>query len=163
VGFDRLTNSFLQELSQVLNPLQSEKDNTTINCAAAFITIESGKLVGKPAIVVDTPDVKISSNITLDLGSERIKAKFKTVPQKGLGFSVSSVFNPYVEVTGTLAKPQITVDPANTVVGGSLAVMTGGLSILAQNVADRMSSSGNICAERLSRAQEEISTRSGQN
>ena len=163
VGFDRLTNSFLQELSQVLNPLQSEKDNTTINCAAAFVTIESGKLVGKPAIVVDTPDVKISSNITLDLGSERIKAKFKTVPQKGLGFSVSSVFNPYVEVTGTLAKPQITVDPANTVVGGSLAVMTGGLSILAQNVADRMSSSGNICAERLSKAQEEISTRSGQN
>lgn len=162
-GFDRWTNSVVLELSQVLNPLQDQRDVTKINCAAAFVTIESGTLVGKPAIVLDTPDVKISSNITLDLASERIKAKFKTVPQKGLGFSVSSVFNPYVEVTGTLAKPQITVDPANTVVGGSLAVITGGLSILAQNVVDRMKTSGNVCAERLNEANAEIATRDSQN
>ena len=155
-GFDRLTNSFLLELSQVLNPLQDQRTNTTINCAAAFVTLESGELWGKPAIVLDTPDVKILSNITLDLGTERIKAKFKTVPQKGLGFSVSSVFNPYVEVSGTLAAPKIMVDPASTVVGGSLAVVTGGLSILAQNVIDRMNTSGNVCAERLSKANDEM-------
>ncbi len=161
-GFDRLTNSFLQELAQVLNPLQSQRDVTSINCAAAFVTSEAGKLSGKPAVVVDTPDVKIFSNITLDLGTERIKAKFKTVPQKGLGLSVSSVINPYVEVSGTLSDPKIMVDPANTVVGGSLAVMTGGLSILAQNVVERMSASGNICAARLSKANEEMSTRGDQ-
>ena len=157
-GFDRLTNSFLQELTQVLNPLQSQRDVTAINCAAAFVTSEAGKLSGKPAVVVDTPDVKMFSNVTLDLGAERIKAKFKTVPQKGLGLSVSSVINPYVEVSGTLSDPKIMVDPANTVVGGSLAVMTGGLSILAQNVVERMSASGNICAARLSKANEEMST-----
>ncbi len=157
-GFDRLTNSFLQELTQVLNPLQSQRDVTSINCAAAFVTSEAGKLSGKPAVVIDTPDVKILSNVTLDLGTERIKAKFKTVPQKGLGLSVSSVINPYVEVSGTLADPKIMVDPANTVVGGSLAVMTGGLSILAQNVVERMGASGNICAARLSKANEEMST-----
>ena len=156
-GFDRLTNSFLQDLTQVLNPLQSQRDVTSINCAAAFVTSESGKLSGKPAIVVDTPDVKIFSNVTLDLGTERIKAKFKTVPQKGLGLSVSSVVNPYVEVSGTLTEPKIMVDPANTVVGGSLAVMTGGLSVLAQNVVERMSASGNICEARLSKANEEMS------
>ena len=157
-GFDRLTNSFLQELTQVLNPLQSQRDVTSINCAAAFVTSEAGKLSGKPAVVIDTPDVKILSNVTLDLGTERIKAKFKTVPQKGLGLSVSSVINPYVEVSGTLSDPKIMVDPANTVVGGSLAVMTGGLSILAQNVVERMGASGNICAARLSKANEEMST-----
>lgn len=162
-GFDRLTNSFLLELSQVLNPLQDQRTNTTINCAAAFVTLESGELWGKPAIVLDTPDVKIFSDITLDLGTERIKAKFKTVPQKGLGFSVSSVFNPYVEVSGTMAAPKIMVDPANTVVGGSLAVVTGGLSILAQNVIDRMNASGNVCAERLSKANDEMSLRDSGN
>jgi hypothetical protein len=138
--------------------LQSQRDVTAINCAAAFVTSEAGKLSGKPAVVVDTPDVKMFSNVTLDLGAERIKAKFKTVPQKGLGLSVSSVINPYVEVSGTLSDPKIMVDPANTVVGGSLAVMTGGLSILAQNVVERMSASGNICAARLSKANEEMST-----
>lgn len=163
VGFDRLTNSLLQELSQILNPLQSVREATLINCAAAFVTIENGRLWGKPALVVDTPDVKIFSNVTLDLGSERVNAKFKAVPQKGLGFSVSSVVNPYVEVSGTLARPKITMDPTNSVVGGSLAVMTSGLSILAQNVVDRMQASGNVCAARLSTANEEISTRDRQN
>ena len=158
-GFDRLTNSFLQELSRTLNPLQSQREDTSINCAAAFFAVENGKLSGKPAIVVDTPDVKIFSNITLDLDSERIKAKFKTVPRKGLGFSVSSLFNPYVEASGTLAKPKITVDPTNTLVGGSLAVMTGGLSVLAQNVVDRVNASGNVCAERLMKANEAMSKR----
>ena len=158
-GFDRLTNSFLQELSETLNPLQSQREDTSINCAAAFVAVENGKLSGKPAIVVDTPNVKIFSNVTLDLASEHIKAKFKTVPQKGLGFSVSSVFNPYVEVSGTLAKPKIAVDPANTLVGGSLAVMTGGLSILAKNFVDRVNASGNVCAVRLSEANEEMQKR----
>jgi hypothetical protein len=158
-GFDRLTNSFLQELSETLNPLQNQQEDTSINCAAAFVAVENGKLSGKPAIVVDTPNVKIFSNVTLDLESEHIKAKFKTVPQKGLGFSVSSVFNPYVEISGTLATPKITVDPANTLVGGSLAVMTGGLSILAKNFVDRVNASGNVCAERLIEANEAMQKR----
>ncbi|MDA8554899.1 AsmA family protein [Luminiphilus sp.] len=158
-GFDRLTNSFLQELSKTLNPLQNQQEDTSINCAAAFVAVENGKLSGKPAIVVDTPNVKIFSDVTLDLESEHIKAKFKTVPQKGLGFSVSSVFNPYVEVSGTLATPKITVDPANTLVGGSLAVMTGGLSILAKNFVDRVNASGNVCAERLIEANEQMQKR----
>jgi hypothetical protein len=72
---------------------------------------------------------------------------------------VSSLFNPYVEASGTLAKPKITVDPTNTLVGGSLAVMTGGLSVLAQNVVDRVNASGNVCAERLMKANEAMSKR----
>jgi len=58
-----------------------------------------------------------------------------------------------------MAAPKIMVDPANTVVRGSLAVVTGGLSILAQNVIDRMNASGNVCAERLSKANDEMSRR----
>ena len=155
-GLDRVTNSFLQELSKALDPLQEQEESTKINCAAAFSVVSQGRLHGKPAVVVDTPNVKVLADATADLDSEKIKVQFKTVPQKGLGLSMSSIVNPYVEVTGTLAQPRLTLNPENTVVGGSLAVITGGISILVRNVLDRLSTSGNVCADRLRKANEEM-------
>ena len=155
-GFDRVTNSFLQELSKSLDPLQEKEESTKIHCAAAFSVLSNGRLHGKPAVVVDTPNVKVLADATANLASEKIKVQFKTVPQKGLGLSMSSIVNPYVEVTGTLAQPRLTLNPENTVVGGSLAVVTGGISILVRNVLNRMSTSGNVCADRLRKANEEM-------
>ena len=83
-GLDRITNSFLQELSRALNPFQEEQESTTINCGAAFAAVHEGHLRGKPAVVVDTPNVKIFADAALDLSSEKIQVQFKTVPQKGL-------------------------------------------------------------------------------
>jgi len=155
-GLDRVTNSFLQELSKALDPLQEQEESTRINCAAAFSVLSDGKLHGKPAVVVDTPNVKMLADATANLASEKIKVQFKTVPQKGLGVSMSSIVNPYIEVTGTLAQPRLSLNPENTVVGGSLAVITGGISILVRNVLDRLSTSGNLCADRLRKANEEM-------
>jgi hypothetical protein len=118
--------------------------------------LNDGKLHGKPAVVVDTPNVKMLADATANLASEKIKVQFKTVPQKGLGVSMSSIVNPYIEVTGTLAQPRLSLNPENTVVGGSLAVITGGISILVRNVLDRLSTSGNVCADRLRKANEEM-------
>ncbi|NDH40154.1 MAG: hypothetical protein EBY45_06995 [Gammaproteobacteria bacterium] len=87
--------------------------------------------------------------------------QFKTVPQKGLGFSMSSLVNPYVEVTGTLSQPRLSLNPTNTVVGGSIAVMTGGISILVRNVLERMTTSGNICVTRLQKANEKMAELDG--
>ena len=155
-GLDRVTNSFVQELSKALDPLRKEEESTKINCAAAFSVVSQGQLHGKPAVVVDTPNVKVLADATANLESEKIKVQFKTVPQKGLGLSMSSIVNPYVEVTGTLAQPRLTLNPEHTVVGGSLAVITGGISILVRNVLDRLSTSGNVCADRLRDANEEM-------
>ena len=155
-GLDRVTNSFLQELTKALDPLREEEESTKINCAAAFSVLSQGQLHGKPAVVVDTPNIKVLADATANLESEKIKVQFKTVPQKGLGLSMSSIVNPYIEVTGTLAQPRLSLNPENTVVGGSLAVITGGISILVRNVLDRVSTSGNVCADRLRKANEEM-------
>ena len=160
-GLDRITNSFLQELTGALNPFQEAQDSTTINCAAAFSAISEGQLTGKPAVVVDTPNVKIYADAAADFSSEKIQVQFKTVPQKGLGFSMSSLINPYIGVTGTLAEPKLSLNPANTVVSGGLAVVTGGISILVKNVLDRLGSSGNVCATRLRKANEEMAAMDG--
>jgi AsmA protein len=155
-GLDRVTNSFIQELSKALDPLREEEESTKINCEAAFSVLSQGRLHGKPAVVIDTPNVKVLADASANLESEKIKVQFKTVPQKGLGLSMSSIVNPYVEVTGTLAQPRLSLNPEHTVVGGSLAVITGGISILVRNVLDRLSTSGNVCADRLRDANEEM-------
>lgn len=155
-GLDRITNSFLQELSGALSPFQEAQESTNINCAAAFSAINKGQLAGKPAVVVDTPNVKIFADAAADFASEKIQVQFKTVPQKGLGLSMSSLINPYIEVTGTLAEPKLSLNPANTVVSGGLAVVTGGISIVIKSIFDRLESSGNVCATRLQKANEEM-------
>ena len=54
-----------------------------------------------------------------------------TVPQKGLGLSVTDLVNPYVKLSGTLAKPSLTLDPEGVLLEGGTAVATAGISILA--------------------------------
>ena len=153
-GFDRLSNTFLQELSNALNPFKEQQTVTAINCAAVFNTIENGQAFGQPSIVVDTPKVKILADTHVSFDTEKVKASFKTIPQKGLGINMSSLVNPFVEVTGTLSAPRISLNPANTVVGGSLAVVTGGISLLLRSVLERLSTARNICAKRLQKANE---------
>ena len=153
-GFDRLSNTFLQELSNALNPFKEQQAMTAINCAAVFNTLKNGQAFGEPSIVVDTPKIKILANTHVSFDTEKVKASFKTIPQKGLGINMSSLVNPFVEVTGTLSAPRISLNPANTVVGGSLAVVTGGISLLLRSVLERLSTGGNICAKRLQKANE---------
>ena len=156
-GFDRLSNTFLQELSNALNPFREQQTMTAIDCAAVFNTIENGQAFGEPSIVVDTPKVKILADTHISFNTEKVKASFKTIPQKGLGINMSSLINPFVEVTGTLSEPRISLNPANTVVGGTLAVVTGGISLLIRSVLERLSTGGNICAKRLQKANEAMS------
>ena len=153
-GFDRLSNTFLQELSNALNPFKEQQTTAAIDCAAVFNTIENGQAFGQPSIVIDTPKVKILADTHVSFDTEKVKASFKTIPQKGLGINMSSLVNPFVEVTGTLSAPRISLNPANTVVGGSLAVVTGGISLLLRSVLERLSTGGNICAKRLQKANE---------
>jgi hypothetical protein len=153
-GFDRLSNTFLQELSNALNPFKEQQAMTAINCAAVFNTLKNGQAFGEPSILVDTPKIKILANTHVSFDTEKVKASFKTIPQKGLGINMSSLVNPFVEVTGTLSAPRISLNPANAVVGGSLAVVTGGISLLLRSVLERLSTGGNICAKRLQKANE---------
>ena len=144
-----------------MNPFQEAQESTNIKCAAAFSAINEGQLTGKPAVVVDTPNVKIFADAAADFASEKIQVQFKTVPQKGLGLSMSSLINPYIEVSGTLAEPKLSLNPANTVVSGGLAVVTGGISIVIKSIFDRLESSGNVCATRLRKANEQMAEMDG--
>ncbi|MDA7839137.1 AsmA family protein [Luminiphilus sp.] len=139
------TNDFLAELLSLLNPLEEEEEFTKLQCAVAFAEVLDGKVKGDPFATVVSEKLAIVSKGQIDLHDEKLFLTFNTVPQKGLGISASSAFNPFIGVAGTLARPQVTLDPEGALVQGSLAVMTGGISLIGKSFIDRLSVSKKSC------------------
>ena len=140
-----VTNDFLAELLSLLNPLEEEEEFTKLQCAVAFAEVLDGKVKGDPFATVVSEKLAIVSKGQIDLHDEKLFLTFNTVPQKGLGISASSAFNPFIGVAGTLARPQVTLDPEGALVQGSLAVMTGGISLIGKSFIDRLSVSKKSC------------------
>ena len=97
------------------------------------------------AIVFQTDELAIASLGSIDFGSEVLDLSFRTQARKGIGISVTGVVNPYLKVGGTLAKPALQIDKKRGLLSGSVALLTGGLSILAQGMWDRYLSADNMC------------------
>ena len=93
-GARLFTNDFLTQLIDALNPFASHDPYTKLRCATVLVTAENGRLTGKPIFVMQTERLNIFANADVDLATEKIRANFKTVPQKGLGVSLSNLINP---------------------------------------------------------------------
>ena len=61
--------------------------------------------------------------------------------------TAGTVINTLIKVGGTLKQPTIELDPAGAIVGGTAAVATAGLSIVAKSFADRFLSSKDPCGD----------------
>ncbi len=141
-----LTSDFLGELARTLNPLSKRQEFTDVVCQAYLFEATGGILRTDPVIVIRTNELDLVSTGAVDLRNEAIDFNFKTAARGGLGFSAGELFNSYVKVSGTLSKPHLTVDPKGTLVYGGAAFATGGLSILATTLWDRVTRQKNPCA-----------------
>jgi len=150
------TQDFLSQLLNTLNPFSETDPYTNLKCMVILATVEGGALVGDPVLVVQSDKLNIFANAEVDLKTERVDADFNTVPQRGLGLSVSSLVNPYINVSGTLANPTLGFDPKSSLVEGGAAVATGGLSIIAKSLSDRFLTSRDPCEKALSDADEQF-------
>lgn len=142
-----LTNDFIFELLNLINPERAKENHANVECVAIASAIETGRVTGNPIFVVATDKLDVIAKARIDLSTEKLFATFNTIPQKGLGLSASKAFNPFIGVGGTLAKPALTLDPKGAVIDGGLAVVTGGLSIVAKSFIDRLTNSEDPCSE----------------
>lgn len=152
-----LTNSFIDELLSKLNPFAKREPYIDVNCSVAIAKLEQGELSGDPVFILNSKRLNIFASTDIDFKTEKIGATFKTVPQKGLGLSVSNLVNPFIGVGGTLAQPYLTLNPEQTLITGGAAVATGGLSLLATSLADRFLSESDPCGAALKKADAEFS------
>ena len=103
-------------------------------------------------MVVQSERLNILASASIDLSTEGLDAEINTIPQKGLGFSLSTLVNPYVRVIGTLAAPKLSLNKESALIEGGAAVATGGLSILALGLKNRFLSDKNPCKTAVSKS-----------
>lgn len=156
MGINLLVGDFLTELLDLLNPTTERQEFTQLDCAVLAADIVDGRVKLQPGLV-QTNRITVISEGLIDLQDESIDISFNSKQRKGLGLSASDLVNPFIKVGGTLARPAIELDPASTVVKGSIAVATAGLSILARSMAGRFLSSKDPCGDAL----REINARDG--
>jgi hypothetical protein len=155
-GMAVFTQDFMFELLNTVNPLARKDPYAKLECVVLLATMRQGKVLGKPFLVVKSERLNIFANINVDLGSERLDASITTVPQKGLGLSLSNLVNPFVKVGGSLSSPYLALDPEGVLLEGGAAVATGGLSILAMGLKDRFLSDKDPCGTAIKAADEEF-------
>ncbi len=138
---------FISELANILNPFSEKQKGTQLSCAVVNFNIKDGVATTKKGIAVQTDKLNIVGNGTINLKNEKIKIRIKPEARTGLGVNMSQLAS-LVKVGGTLAKPAAEVDAAAvlaTGVSGAAAVATGGISVVAQGLANRTTADENPC------------------
>jgi hypothetical protein len=116
-----------------------------VNCGVVDVDIVNG-LATLQQVAWQTDQLTVLGSGTIDLNSERLRLNIRTQPREGLGIpSLAGVINPFVRLAGTLADPSLEIDPASSVTSTGVAVATGGLSILARGVWDRLRGGADLC------------------
>ncbi len=147
------TGDFLSEVVTTVNPFAKKDPYTNFQCTVVLVQVENGKATGKPALVNQTDRLRILANADVDLSTEKFSATIRTVPQKGLGLSVTDLVNPFVKLGGTFAKPMLTLDPEGALIEGGAAVATAGVSILAKRFKQRFIDDKDACGKALKEAE----------
>ncbi len=146
-GLHFFTNDFLSQVLVTVNPFVKADPYSHYQCAAVLLRLQEGLVTGKPAAVVQTDRLRIFANADVNLKTEKLHATINTVPTKGLGLSFSDLINPYTMISGTLAKPSLSLDPSGAILEGGAAVATGGVTILAKRFKDRFLSASDACGK----------------
>jgi len=141
-----LFGSFYSELLSTVNPFVTRESYTTISCFAAYAEITDGVAQINPGAVLQTDKLDMFAQGQIDLNTEQVHLRFNTTARKGIGVSVADFVNPFVGVSGTLAKPGLGVDSKNAMFEGGFAVATSGLSIVAKSLYARWFGAKDPCA-----------------
>jgi len=140
-----ILSDVIRELILALNPFRAGRAATNLECAIIVADIVSGRATLNP-VIVQTENVTILSNGSIDLRSENINLEFNSRERTGIGISAGMVVNPFIKLGGRLSAPNLELDPSSAVVFGGLAVATGGFSLLARSLADRYFRDNDPCA-----------------
>ena len=140
-----LFSDLVTSVLRTINPLADSDPITTLECGVYEIEIVDG-IATIDELALQTQKLTIVSSGTVDFETEQIDMALRTKTREGLGVSVGGVVNSFLKIGGTLREPSVGVDAAGSVTTTGAAVATGGLSLLARGLWDRVSAEADICA-----------------
>jgi hypothetical protein len=157
-GLGLVVGDVFQEIFNRLNPFTETDPYTEMTCYAGAMSIKGGVAGISPGLVVRSSKMDIAAGGSIELASEALDLAVNTRARTGIGFNATKVVTPYFRIGGTLANPRLVVDKQGVAVSGSVAIATGGLSILAESLWDRwVATANNPCDNLFDKAVEQDS------
>ena len=131
----------------VLNNIGSSETGklAKLECAVLHLDVKDGVGASNQALALQTEKFNVLGDGTLKLDNGEIDLQFKILKRGGVGLNVGEIASKYIRLTGTLANPQKDVKVAGVVTHGAAAWATGGLSLLVEGLASRLTEGGNPC------------------
>ena len=156
---NRLYGDLLQEIVGTINPFRKTDPYIDFECVVIPLKFDDGLLTAAPNGFISTSKIHIALNPSINLKTEDLRLAARTTPRRALSISAGELVNPYAQVIGTLAAPRLAVDEKGILISGGAAIATGGLTVLARGIWDRLSRSGNPCQQSTERAIEQLADR----
>jgi hypothetical protein len=124
----------LISLFDAINPMRKKTNETTLECAVAYLPVKNGLVTIRESIGIETDRLSIVLTGAVNLNSEQINLAFYPKEKSGLttGLDLASL----VRLQGSLVKPQVGINKEAAVTQAltlGLGFLTGGASIIAQN------------------------------
>ena len=154
-----LYGDLLQEILSTINPFSETDPYTDFECMVVPIAFDNGVATGAPRAFISTSKIRMVVAPSVNLRTEELQLNVRTTPRRALSVSAGELVNPLVQVVGTLGAPRLAVDETGLLISGGAAVATGGLSILARGVWDRLSRSGDACGQASNQAIDDLGER----
>lgn len=141
VGQSKLDSKFINKggdfvitVIDAINPMYKKSNQTTLNCAVAYLPINSGLVNIQNSVGIETDRLDITLAGSINLASEALNISIN--PREKSGLTTGLDLAGLVKIEGTLQNPQTGVNKAgvvNSAVSIGLGFLTGGISIAAEN------------------------------
>ncbi len=145
IATSALFGDIVVQILQTLNPLSREKPYTSLECGYYEVAIADG-VADVTDLRVQTDDMMLVGDGRVTLEDEALDLSVRAKPREGFGISLGGVANSFVKLGGTLASPELHLDAAAGATTTGAAMATGGLSLIARGLWDRVSAANDICA-----------------
>lgn len=141
---ERIFDDLVLTVLRTINPLREKHEYSEFECGIYDVKIADGiATIDNFAVQTETMTTLVAGDIKF--GTEKIDLIIRANPREGLGISLGGVANTFLKLGGTLKAPVLEVNPEGMVVSGGIAVATGGISLLAKGLFNRLSAEADIC------------------
>ncbi len=127
---------FALSVLNAINPLRKSNDVTDLTCGVAYLPVQKGVIRINQTVGTRSDRLDASLNGTVRLGTETMDLTISTRERSGLTTGVNPA--DLVAITGSFKQPRLGINKTGVVkqaAGVGLAIVTGGVSLIAQNAA----------------------------
>jgi AsmA family protein len=140
-GTPNLGGDVLAQVLGAINPFHKTERTMDLRCGVVNVAVERGVVRFGKGVGAETSKLDLVASGTANLGKEVLDFEVHSRATQGLGLGLGS-FSGAVRVTGPLTNPSVGLNPLDvaesTVTTVGAAAATGGISILAKRIWDRL-------------------------